>query len=89
MLIWKFLGFSAGDSLGMKSFRRFQSGLSMPKCAVYHFREAAPGHWHACVDEAIMRKLIVFDDYLFKTDQEIGLGLNPRISEAQTVRDCG
>lgn len=61
----------------------------MPNCAVYHFREAALGHWHARVDEAIMRKHIVFDGYLFKTDQEIELGSNPRTSEAQTVRDCG
>lgn len=29
MLIWKLLGFSAGDSLSMKSFRRFQNGLPM------------------------------------------------------------
>jgi broad specificity phosphatase PhoE len=57
MLIWKLLGFSASDSLGMKSFRRFQTGLPMPNCAVYHFREVASGHWHARADEVIMRKL--------------------------------
>lgn len=57
MLIWKILGFSAGDSLGMKSFRRFQNGLPMPNCAVYQFREAAPGHWHARANEVCMLKI--------------------------------
>jgi alpha-ribazole phosphatase len=57
MLIWKLLGFSAGDSIGMKSFRRFQNGLPMPNCVVYQFLEAAPGHWHARVDEVCMREL--------------------------------
>lgn len=34
----------AVDSFGMKSFRRFQMGLPMPNCAVYHFSEAALRH---------------------------------------------
>lgn len=57
MLIWKLLGFGAVDSFGMKSFRRFQMGLPMPNCAVYHFSEAALRHWHARVDELILRNL--------------------------------
>lgn len=57
MLIWKLLGFSSSDSLGMKTFRRFQMGLPMPNCAVYHFRETVPGHWSVRVDEAIMREM--------------------------------
>lgn len=57
MLIWKLLGFSASDTLGMSSFRRFQTGLPMPNCAVYHLTEAAPRNWHARVDELLIRKL--------------------------------
>lgn len=58
MLIWKLLGFSATDSVGMKSFRSFQLGLTMPNGAVYHLQENASGHWHAQVDESIMRKMM-------------------------------
>jgi alpha-ribazole phosphatase len=57
MLIWKLLGFRANDSLGMSAFRRFQVGLPMPNCAVYHVHETAPGTWHAKVDEALIRKV--------------------------------
>jgi alpha-ribazole phosphatase len=55
MLIWKLLGFSATDSLGMKSFRRFQTGLPMPNCAVYTFMHHSDGHWHIQANEKIMR----------------------------------
>lgn len=58
MLIWKLLGFSSSDSLGMKTFRRFQLGLPMPNCAVYHLTENAQGHWSVRVDEVIMRKIL-------------------------------
>jgi broad specificity phosphatase PhoE len=30
LLLWKLLGFSAEDSVGMQAFRRFQIGLPMP-----------------------------------------------------------
>ncbi|CAM5792446.1 histidine phosphatase family protein [Ottowia pentelensis] len=55
MLTWQLMGFSAGDSLGMKAFRRFQQGLPMPNAAVYRFTEAAPGRWTFAAEEAIMR----------------------------------
>jgi len=35
LLFWKLLGFTADDSAGMRAFRRFQTGLPMPNCAVY------------------------------------------------------
>ena len=57
MLIWKLLGFSSSDCLGMKTFRRFQMGLPMPNCAVYYFRENASGHWSVRADETIMRQI--------------------------------
>ena len=58
MLIWKLLGLSSIDSMGMKSFRSFQLGLPMPNGAVYRFQETSPGQWHAQMDEAIMRTLV-------------------------------
>lgn len=58
LLIWKLLGFRSSDSLGMKAFRRFQLGLPIPNCAVYHLKEARPGHWHPQADEGLMRKLL-------------------------------
>jgi broad specificity phosphatase PhoE len=58
LLIWKLLGFTAPDSVGMKAFRRFQLGLPMPNGAVYRLREAASGHWYAQVDEPTLRKIL-------------------------------
>lgn len=58
MLFWKFLGFRACDTMGMKAFRRFQLGLPMPNGAVYHVCESSPGHWHGHVDEKIMRLMV-------------------------------
>lgn len=58
MLIWKFLGFSSSDSLGMKTFRRFQLGLPMPNCAVYYLTETSSGHWSVRVDEVAMRTIL-------------------------------
>ena len=58
LMIWNLLGFNTIDSVGMKHFRRFQSGLPMPNGAVYHFDEVAPGRWQVRADEAIMREIM-------------------------------
>ena len=57
LLCWKLLGFSADDSQGMKAFRRFQSNLPMPNCAVYILEDAGATKWRLEVDEGTMRKL--------------------------------
>jgi broad specificity phosphatase PhoE len=57
LLIWRLLGFSAQDSAGMSAFRRFQQGLPMPNCAVYHLVQAKDGHWRVQGHEAIMRRM--------------------------------
>ncbi len=57
LLIWKLMGFTARDQLGMKAFRRFQNGLPMPNCAVYHFTETAAGQWRVAGDDVAMKKL--------------------------------
>ncbi|MGI4869575.1 MAG: histidine phosphatase family protein [Janthinobacterium lividum] len=56
-LAWQLLGFPSSDSLGMKAFRRFQGGLPMPNCAVYHLQELAPGQWRVQANEALLREL--------------------------------
>lgn len=57
LLFWKLLGFSADDSQGMKAFRRFQSGLPMPNCAVYVLEDAGATKWRVQADEDTMRRL--------------------------------
>lgn len=59
MLVWKLLGFTANDGIGMKAFRRFQLGLPVPNGAVYRLAEFAPGHWTASADEAVMRRMML------------------------------
>jgi len=54
MLIWKQLGFSASDSFGMTSFRKFQAGLPMLNCAVFHVTQTID-QWKIQVDERILR----------------------------------
>jgi alpha-ribazole phosphatase len=58
LMVWKLLGFSTADSLGMKAFRRFQLGLPMPNGAIYRVCGGDDGHWHAHVDEPSMRTLL-------------------------------
>lgn len=55
LMIWKQLGFSAGDATTMSAFRRFQLGLPMPNCAVYHLNKGTSGRWHVQVDEQLIR----------------------------------
>ena len=57
LLIWKLLGFSAADSVGMRAFRRFQVGLPMPNCAVYSIEQLAPSRWCVRGDESIMHRI--------------------------------
>ncbi len=60
LLLWKLLGFSAEDSIGMRAFRRFQQGLPMPNCAVYTVEQMASGRWSLQGLEAIMRRIAAF-----------------------------
>ena len=55
LLCWKLLGFGAADSPDMKAFRRFQTGLPMPNCAVYALDRSATGSWRWQLDERTMR----------------------------------
>ncbi len=43
LLSWKLRGFSADDATGMREFRRFQSALPMPNCAVYGLEQSVSG----------------------------------------------
>jgi alpha-ribazole phosphatase len=45
LLIWRLMGFAAIDSDAMKAFRRFQTTLPMPNCAVYELSSANRGRW--------------------------------------------
>ena len=58
LLFWKLLGLTADDSPGMRAFRRFQTGLPMPNCAVYELDGPHGGHrWNLRADEAAMRTI--------------------------------
>ncbi len=57
LLLWKLLGFSAEDAIGMVAFRRFQQGLPMPNCAVYTIEQVASGRWSLQGQEPIMRRV--------------------------------
>jgi alpha-ribazole phosphatase len=58
LLIWRLLGFGTADSQGMSAFRRFQQGLPMPNCAVYHLVQAPDGHWRVQGVEPLMRQMM-------------------------------
>lgn len=58
LLIWRLLGFGTADSQGMSAFRRFQQGLPIPNCAVYHLVQAKDGHWRVQGVEPLMRKMM-------------------------------
>ena len=57
LLCWKLMGFAADTPQAMRAFRRFQTGLPMPNCAVYvlHCLDARTWGWRA--DEASMRRV--------------------------------
>jgi len=58
LLFWKLLGFTADDSAGMRAFRRFQTGLPMPNCAVYELDGPHGGHrWNLRANEDAMRAI--------------------------------
>ncbi|MGH8447583.1 MAG: histidine phosphatase family protein [Solimonas sp.] len=44
LLLWHLLGYNAGDAQDMRSFRRFQQGLPMPNCALFHITGNG-SHW--------------------------------------------
>jgi hypothetical protein len=56
LLFWKLLGFTANDPAGMRAFRRFQSGLPMPNCAVYELDGPHGGRWSLRANDAAMRQ---------------------------------
>lgn len=58
LLFWKLMGFTADESAGMRAFRRFQTSLPMPNCAVYELDGPHRGHrWNLRADEAAMRAI--------------------------------
>ena len=57
LLCWKLMGFSADSSQGMKAFRRFQTGLPMPNCAVYVLHGLDTRNWGWRANEASMRQI--------------------------------
>jgi hypothetical protein len=57
LLVWKPLGFTATDSLGMKAFRRFQLGLPMLNCGVYTLLRGVDGHWRVRADKVALRRV--------------------------------
>ncbi len=58
LLVWRLLGFSADDSQGMSAFRKFQQGMPIPNCAVYHLVQAKDGHWRVQGVEPVMRQMM-------------------------------
>ena len=45
LLCWQLLGFETEDSAGMREFRAFQRGMTMPNCAVYSLDSSESGKW--------------------------------------------
>ena len=61
LLCWKLMGFATDTPQAMRAFRRFQTGLPMPNCAVYvlHGLDAHTWGWRA--DEAAMRQVAAIE----------------------------
>lgn len=53
MLIWRLLGFASLDPEAMKAFRRFQTALPMPNCAVYELTSQEGSRWSVRANEEI------------------------------------
>ena len=57
MLIWRLLGFSSTSSDAMTAFRRFQTSLPMPNCAVYELSSTEGNRWAIRADEDVARTI--------------------------------
>ena len=57
LLFWRLMGFAVRNPAGMRAFRRFQSGLPMPNCAVYELEGPHDGRWNVRADEASMKAI--------------------------------
>jgi len=57
LLFWRLMGFAVRNPAGMRAFRRFQTGLQMPKCAVYELGGPNNGRWNVRPDESAMQAI--------------------------------
>ena len=64
LLFWRLMGFTASDSPGMRAFRRFQTSLAMPNCAVYELKGPYGSRWNLQANDAAMRSVasVVVDE---------------------------
>jgi len=57
LLLWRLLGYSAGDASGMRSFRHFQLGFPMPNCAVFTLTQVEGAHWGVRASGSVARRI--------------------------------
>lgn len=56
MLLWQLQGFTYGDALAMRAFRRWQLALPMPNCGVYRLTGSG-ADWAIRFDDALYRRM--------------------------------
>jgi len=56
MLLWQLQGFTYGDELAMRAFRRWQLALPMPNCGVYRLTGSG-ADWAIRFDDALYRRM--------------------------------
>jgi alpha-ribazole phosphatase len=59
LLVWQLFGFEVFDSISMKAFRRFQTGLPLANGIVYQLTSNVAGNWSIQVDRKIMQSLLL------------------------------
>lgn len=57
LLFWRLMGFAVRNPTGMRAFRRFQSSLAMPNCAVYELEGPHDSRWNVRADEALIKAI--------------------------------
>lgn len=59
LLVWQLLGFEVFDSLSMKAFRRFQTGLPLANGIVYRLTSKGSNNWRVQVDKRLLQAYLL------------------------------
>lgn len=57
LLLWRFLGYRATDTQGIRAFRRFQLGLPMPNCATFSLSHFGGERWSVQANADLTRHI--------------------------------
>ena len=57
LLVWRLMGFAVRNPAGMRAFRRFQTSLPMPNCAVYKLEGPHDSRWNVSADDALINAI--------------------------------